>query len=75
MNRLTRPATRVMTRLTNNIDVIGMNTVHLSPSILISPGSRPNQETKPGAKVITAPSRAIPIPTKMSIRPRGTPQG
>ena len=71
MNRLTRPATRVMARLTNNIDVIGMNTVHPSPSIRISPGSRPNQETSPGA-VMSAPTRAIPISTTMSIRPNDT---
>ena len=75
MKRLIRLARTVTARLTTSIEVIGMNTVHRSPSIRMSPGSRPNHETRPGAKVITAPTRAIPIPTTMRSRPRGTSQG
>ena len=52
----------VITILTRSMEVMGMNILLRLVSILISPGSLPNQFISQGAKYITIPIIVIAIP-------------
>ncbi len=57
--------------LRSSIEVKGIETKVRSPSMRMSPGSRPNQCNALGANVRTVPSSASPIPVYKSTLPIG----